>query len=460
MVNPIKSMACRHVQNMVQSVSKCSGNEAPYSPVIDTNSDSASSSVNTSKSCKISGQPEKKTECHSESDERCHSKNCLAPNISSPCAFHCEEDQQLPIKCAQSKKISHEDLDDRQSPNDYLWQKLEALIDQMISEEDGIPVRNVKSLMSVIPSTFTGSDIVHWLMEHTGASDVTEAVHLASRIASMGYIFCIDDHVLTVKNDGHTYYRFQTPFLYPSRCMEADTADYAVYLCKRTMQNKQRLELAGFEAERLASLQNIYCHKWEFIYIQVSSDIVHWLMEHTGASDVTEAVHLASRIASMGYIFCIDDHVLTVKNDGHTYYRFQTPFLYPSRCMEADTADYAVYLCKRTMQNKQRLELAGFEAERLASLQNIYCHKWEFIYIQAEAEAKVDKKRDKLERLVLESQERAYWDLHRPPPGCINTTDIDMRKLCRAKRPKKTPSRPVNFPIPSGPGQFVAQVFN
>nr|CAH8849807.1 unnamed protein product [Trichobilharzia regenti] len=337
MVNPIKSMACRHVQNMVQSVSKCSGNEAPYSPVIDTNSDSASSSVNTSKSCKISGQPEKKTECHSESDERCHSKNCLAPNISSPCAFHCEEDQQLPIKCAQSKKISHEDLDDRQSPNDYLWQKLEALIDQMISEEDGIPVRNVKSLMSVIPSTFTGSDIVHWLMEHTGASDVTEAVHLASRIASMGYIFCIDDHVLTVKNDGHTYYRFQTPFLYPSRCMEADTADYAVYLCKRTMQNKQRLELAGFEAERLASLQNIYCHKWEFIYIQ------------------------------------------------------------------------------------------------------------------AEAEAKVDKKRDKLERLVLESQERAYWDLHRPPPGCINTTDIDMRKLCRAKRPKKTPSRPVNFPIPSGP---------
>ncbi|VDP96900.1 unnamed protein product [Trichobilharzia regenti] len=107
-------------------------------------------------------------------------------------------------------------------------------------------------------------------MEHTGASDVTEAVHLASRIASMGYIFCIDDHVLTVKNDGHTYYRFQTPFLYPSRCMEADTADYAVYLCKRTMQNKQRLELAGFEAERLASLQNIYCHKWEFIYIQVS----------------------------------------------------------------------------------------------------------------------------------------------------------------------------------------------
>ncbi|XP_018651331.1 putative regulator of G protein signaling [Schistosoma mansoni] len=319
---------------MVQSVSKCSGNEAPYSPIVDTGCDSPSSLP---KGCKTSGLSEKKSESHSEIDVKCLNKSCVPPSVTQPCDLHWEGNQQLNVGCAQSKKMTSEDLDDRQSPNDYLWKKLEALVDQMISEEDGIPVRNVKSLMSIIPSTFTGSDIVHWLMEHIGASDVTEAVHIASRIASMGYIFCIDDHVLTVKNDGHTYYRFQTPFLYPSRCMEADTADYAVYLCKRTMQNKQRLELAGFEAERLASLQNIYCHKWEFIYIQ------------------------------------------------------------------------------------------------------------------AEAEAKVDKKRDKLERLVLESQERAYWDLHRPPPGCINTTDIDMRKLCRAKRPKKTTSRPINFPIPSGP---------
>ncbi|VDP92678.1 unnamed protein product [Echinostoma caproni] len=191
---------------------------------------------------------------------------------------------------------------------------------------------------------------------------------------------------------------------------------------------------------------------------KVRSDVVQWLIQHVGASDVAEAVNLASRIASMGYLFCIDDHVLTVKNDSHTYYRFQTPFLYPSRCMEADTVDYAVYLCKRTMQNKQRLELAGFEAERLASLQTLYCHKWEFVYIQAEAEAKVDKKRDKLERLVLDSQERAYWDVHRPPPGCVNTTDVDMRKLCRAKRPKKTPCRPIHFPIPSGPGEVCENV--
>ncbi|VDN25032.1 unnamed protein product [Dibothriocephalus latus] len=104
---------------------------------------------------------------------------------------------------------------------------------------------------------------------HAGADDINEAVHLGSCISAMGYLFSIDDHMMVVKNDSHTYYRFQTPCLYPSRCPEADTVDYAVYLCKRTMQNKHRLELSAFEAERLASLQNLYYHKWEFIYMQV-----------------------------------------------------------------------------------------------------------------------------------------------------------------------------------------------
>ncbi len=76
-----------------------------------------------------------------------------------------------------------------------------------------------------------------------------------------------------------------------------------------------------------------------------------------------------------------------------------------------------------------------------------------FSDLKAEAEMKVDKKRDKLERVVLESQEAAFWDVHRPAPGCVNTTEVDMRKLCRAKRPKKTGLsagrlQPIGFPIP------------
>ncbi|KAA0183867.1 Regulator of G-protein signaling 7 [Fasciolopsis buskii] len=331
-------MACRSTCSSVNRDVKWLGSEAPNSPIVNSDPNSPSLSVKptpkTAKCCandQNSGSKSPVNVHKSVGGHKASTKCAAVPQNSLSEPSHVE-------KCAQRYS--------KNSPNEYIWQRIESLIDHMISEEDGIPVRNVKSLMSTIPSTFTGSDVVQWLIQHVGASDVVEAVNLASRIASMGYLFCIDDHVLTVKNDNHTYYRFQTPFLYPSRCMEADTVDYAVYLCKRTMQNKQRLELAGFEAERLASLQTLYCHKWEFVYIQ------------------------------------------------------------------------------------------------------------------AEAEAKVDKKRDKLERLVLDSQERAYWDVHRPPPGCVNTTDVDMRKLCRAKRPKKAPCRPIHFPVPSGPGNVFNFHFN
>jgi len=66
------------------------------------------------------------------------------------------------------------------------------------------------------------------------------------------------------------------------------------------------------------------------------------------------------------------------------------------------------------MQNKTRLELADYEAENLAKLQKVLSRKWEFVFLQAEAQSKVDKKRDRMERKILDSQERAFWDVHRP----------------------------------------------
>lgn len=86
------------------------------------------------------------------------------------------------------------------------------------------------------------------------------------------------------------------------------------------------------------------------------------------------------------------------------------------------------------MQNKTRLELEDYEAENLARLQKMFSRKWEFIFMQAEAQSKVDKKRDKLERKVLDSQERAFWDVHRPMPGCVNTTEVNIKKACRMNR--------------------------
>ncbi|XP_010783402.1 regulator of G-protein signaling 6-like [Notothenia coriiceps] len=93
----------------------------------------------------------------------------------------------------------------------------------------------------------TGADIVAWLMKNLSIEDIAEAIHLGSLVAANGYIFPISDHVLTLKDDG-TLYRFQSPYFWPSNCWEPENTDYAIYLCKRTMQNKARLELADYEA--------------------------------------------------------------------------------------------------------------------------------------------------------------------------------------------------------------------
>ncbi|XP_028168445.1 regulator of G-protein signaling 7 [Ostrinia furnacalis] len=203
-----------------------------------------------------------------------------------------------------------------ESPNYLIYKKMEAIIEKMQDENTGVPVKTVKSFMSKIPSVFTGADLVAWLSRSLRLQDTWEALHLAHLLAAHGYLFPIDDHNLTVKNDS-------------------------------------------------------------------------------------------------------------------THYRFQTPYFWPSNQWEPENTDYAVYLCKRTMQNKARLELADYEAESLARLQKMFSRKWEFIFMQAEAQSKVDKKRDKLERKVLDSQERAFWDVHRPMPGCVNTTELDPRKLSR-----------------------------
>ncbi|XP_013867754.1 regulator of G-protein signaling 6 isoform X4 [Austrofundulus limnaeus] len=166
------------------------------------------------------------------------------------------------------------------------------------------------------------------------------------------------------------------------------------------------------------------------------TDIVQWLMKNLAIEDPAEAIHLGSLIAAHGYIFPINDHVLTLKDDG-TLYRFQSPYFWPSNCWEPENTDYAIYLCKRTMQNKARLELADYEAENLARLQRAFARKWEFIFMQAEAQVKIDRKKDKAERKILDSQERAFWDVHRPVPGCVNTTEMDIRKCRREKNPHR-----------------------
>uniref|UniRef100_A0AAX7VK14 Regulator of G protein signaling 7 n=1 Tax=Astatotilapia calliptera TaxID=8154 RepID=A0AAX7VK14_ASTCA len=157
-----------------------------------------------------------------------------------------------------------------ESPNMIVYRKMEEVIARMQDEKNGIPIRTVKSFLTKIPSVFSGSDIVQWMMKNLDIEDQVEALHLGTLMAAHGYFFPISDHVLTLKDDG-TFYRFQTPYFWPSNCWEPENTDYAVYLCKRTMQNKARLELADYEAESLARLQRAFARKWEFIFMQAEA---------------------------------------------------------------------------------------------------------------------------------------------------------------------------------------------
>lgn len=212
-----------------------------------------------------------------------------------------------------------------------------------------------------------------------------------------------------------------------------DTPNHLVYKKMEQIVEKMQHENSGVPVRTVKSFMS------KIPSVFTGSDLILWMTKNLDVEDQAEALHLGHLMAAHGYFFPIDDHMLTVKND-NTFYRFQTPYFWPSNCWEPENTDYAVYLCKRTMQNKTRLELADYEAESLARLQKMFSRKWEFIFMQAEAQSKVDKKRDKLERKVLDSQERAFWDVHRPMPGCVNTTELDIKKACRMNKAAPTRS--------------------
>lgn len=115
------------------------------------------------------------------------------------------------------------------SPNHLVYKKMEQIVEKMQDENSGVPVKTVKSFMSKIPSVFTGGDLILWMTKNLDVDDQVEALHLAHLMASHGYFFPIDDHALTVKND-NSFYRFQTPYFWPSNCWEPENTDYGNFL--------------------------------------------------------------------------------------------------------------------------------------------------------------------------------------------------------------------------------------
>nr|XP_031837348.1 regulator of G-protein signaling 9 isoform X3 [Nomia melanderi] len=153
-------------------------------------------------------------------------------------------------------------------------------------------------------------------------------------------------------------------------------------------------------------------------------DLIEWLMERLSIEESVEAVHIANQLCQYGYFFPVNDSkTLTVKDDS-SLYRFQTPYYWPWQHRTPDNVEYAIYLAKRTLRNKQRHALEDYEIEALNSLRRNLQNKWEAIQLQAEEQVRLSKERKKGDKIVSDSQERAFWRVYRPPPGCLSSLDI------------------------------------
>ena len=105
------------------------------------------------------------------------------------------------------------------------------------------------------------------------------------------------------------------------------------------------------------------------------------------------------------------------------------------------------------MRNKQKHGLEDYEMEALGSLRKNLAQKWDFVTMQADeqarnliirtrcdvrdrtlipnrtitgaililsAQVRISKERKKVDKMVADSQERAFWRVLRPPPGAIS----------------------------------------
>uniref|UniRef100_H3DAD6 Regulator of G-protein signaling 9 n=1 Tax=Tetraodon nigroviridis TaxID=99883 RepID=H3DAD6_TETNG len=152
-------------------------------------------------------------------------------------------------------------------------------------------------------------------------------------------------------------------------------------------------------------------------------DITAWVA-HRFQIDQQEARNFGSLLVALGYIYPLQDHRRLVIKADASLYRFQTPYFWPTQQWPAEDTDYAIYLAKRNIRKKGMLAL--HEQEQYNRLHKWMNHKWDFIVMQAKEQYRAAKERRKPDRVVFECQERAYWVVHRPPPGTLSAMDYGL----------------------------------
>uniref|UniRef100_A0A4W3K940 Regulator of G protein signaling 9a n=1 Tax=Callorhinchus milii TaxID=7868 RepID=A0A4W3K940_CALMI len=128
---------------------------------------------------------------------------------------------------------------------------------------------------------------------------------------------------------------------------------------------------------------------------------------------LTECQNLGNLIVNLGYLYPLQEPKNLILRPDSSLYRFQTPYFWPTQQWAAEDTNYAIYLAKRNIRKKGMLE--EYEKENYNLLNKKINHKWDFVIMQAKEQHRASKERRKTDRIVLDRQEKAYWQVHRPP---------------------------------------------
>ncbi|ELW67459.1 Regulator of G-protein signaling 9 [Tupaia chinensis] len=169
-------------------------------------------------------------------------------------------------------------------------------------------------------------------------------------------------------------------------------------------------------------------------HAMTGSDVLQWITQRLWISS-PEAQNLGNFIVRYGYIYPLQDPKnLILKPDG-SLYRFQTPYFWPTQQWPAEDTDYAIYLAKRNIKKKGILE--EYEKENYNFLNKKINYKWDFVIMQAKEQYRTGKERTKEDRYALDCQEKAYWLVHRCPPGVNDVLDYGLDRVTDPNEVKK-----------------------
>lgn len=132
-------------------------------------------------------------------------------------------------------------------------------------------------------------------------------------------------------------------------------------------------------------------------HAMTGGDVLQWIIQRLWISNL-EAQNLGNFIVKYGYIYPLQDPKNLVLKPDSSLYRFQENYDFLNKKIN---------------------------------------YKWDFVIMQAKEQYRTGKERNKADRYALDCQEKAYWLVHRSPPGMNNVLDYGLDRVTNPNEVKK-----------------------